>query len=172
MDQKSAFDAIPCIDLHFSQVPVVDLPVIAALWAVKRPYSAQGSNPQAVQQTVVETNGLLELVVQALETEDVETAWGYLEWVMQANAMMMHKTTMIYQEQVLSQLGVQDPMAIMPSFHQIKKREDLMYATTLLASASPLCKHPQKHTAMGTRVVATSTLTTASAPYSSSLLIN
>uniref|UniRef100_A0A914WZW4 Uncharacterized protein n=1 Tax=Plectus sambesii TaxID=2011161 RepID=A0A914WZW4_9BILA len=71
---------------------------------------------------VVETNGFLALVVQALETEDVKTTWGYLEWAMQANAMTMHETTMRHREQVLSLLGVQDPMAIMPSFHQIKKR--------------------------------------------------
>uniref|UniRef100_A0A914WDD1 Uncharacterized protein n=1 Tax=Plectus sambesii TaxID=2011161 RepID=A0A914WDD1_9BILA len=65
---------------------------------------------------VIETNGLLAFVAQALEIENVETTQGYLEWVMQANAMMMHKTTMLHREQVLSLL------------------------------ASPLRKHPQKHT--------------------------
>uniref|UniRef100_A0A914XGQ8 Uncharacterized protein n=1 Tax=Plectus sambesii TaxID=2011161 RepID=A0A914XGQ8_9BILA len=129
-ERRQTFDAILRVDSRFSQVPVVDPAVVAALQAVKWLYKSAiqiqisiqikpDSNLRAVQQMVVETNSHLALMAQALESEDIETAWGYLEWAMQANAMTMRKTTVLRQEHVLSLLGVRDPTAAMPSFHSI-----------------------------------------------------
>ena len=114
-DRRTAFDGLPMVNSRFASLPVVEPAVVAALRASRHQYAAQDAHLRAVQQTVVETTGLLAIIAQALETGDVGSAQSYLAWAMQANAMSMHELTVLRREKVLSLLGVREATLAMPS---------------------------------------------------------
>lgn len=78
-DRKSAFDDLPVINSCFASLPVVDPKVVATLKSLHHPFVVQDAHLHAIQQMVVETNGLLAFVAQALESGDLQGASSYLE---------------------------------------------------------------------------------------------